>query len=141
MLEVYTDCSLTKNGATVSCIAISADEYIGSTILALPNIKTSFDGELLGVQKSVDLISEYVHNSESITIYCDNLNVVKSLQTGKSPAKCQAFKRLYSYLKHHNNVTLQHTKGHAVSFPNVTPQFAVDRIATFANHISRKENL
>lgn len=140
MLEVFTDCSLTKTGATVSCVAISSDEYIGSTTLALPNIQTSFDGELLGVQKSVDLISEYVYCGDSITIYCDNLNVIESLQTGKSPANCRAFKRLYSYLKHHDNITLQHTKGHTVSFPNVSPQFAVDRIATFTNRILTERN-
>lgn len=128
MIEVYTDCSVTKQGAAITAIALAEDAYIGSTVVSLP-LDESTTAELIGVQKGIDLVTEYT-GIDDITVYCDNLNVINILQAPPSSRIPNQFRRLHSYLQKHKNVKVEYVKGHTVCFPDTTPQFAVDRLAS-----------
>lgn len=117
MLQVYSDCSFREGKAVLSAIVITGRTFIGS-IMEPIECESAHIGEVLALERGLQLAASAFKNTQAISCYCDNESAVKKLQhmkkfdtanfTGEGYA---AAMRIREIMKKHN-VMFYFIRGH-----------------------------
>ena len=86
MTEVYTDASVSNGKAVVTCLVLNPTSFIGCDVNDYTNIKSSLQGELLGIRDALKYALSHIESAEEIVVYCDSnaaLEIVNSISTYK----------------------------------------------------------
>lgn len=79
MIEVYTDASVARGAAMVTCFIITSDQFIGANTTKYTNIGSSLQAEFLGIRDGIRYVSDR-KKSDDIVVYCDSQSAIDLIQ-------------------------------------------------------------
>lgn len=79
MVEVYTDASVAKGSAVVSCFMVTSDQFIGAETTHYDNVDSSLQAELYGIRDGVKYVVKKPELND-IVVYCDSQSALDLVQ-------------------------------------------------------------
>ena len=142
MIKIFTDASVAHGKGVSTCFILTDYNYLGYNTFTYENVKTSVEGELLGILNAIRYFDTLGYNDE-VVIYCDSIHaitLIQNMEAGQTNSQINLYKKILRELvglKRKYSMSIELIQGHQTTHnPNKIVDLVSNSTLRFMN---RKE--
>ena len=143
MVRIFTDASVANGKGVSTCFILTDTNFLGYNTFTYESVRTSVEGELLGILNAIKYYNTLNCEDSEIIIYCDSIhaiNLVADFEAGLTSTQIRIYNKILRELveaKQMYPISLELIQGHQTTH---NPNKVVDLISNSTlSFLNRKE--